>query len=137
MHDHLTSITPEIEDIDLQWLDEQTILHIQFQTVHRNNLFELEEYIASLVEDWPKGKPFLILVDFSAGQFSPNIKKISLAIAQKLEERNITGKRAVILPSGFLAGLVKTWATRLQRQNNILQNCFFNTTEDALAWLRE
>ncbi len=133
MHDRLTSI----EDIDLAWLDGNTILHVILQTVHRNNLFELEEYIATLVEDWPQGKPFLILVDFSAGKFSPKIKKISLAIAEKLEEKNITGKRAVILPAGLVAGLVKTWATRLQRQNSILQNCFFNTTEEALEWLRE
>ena len=129
--------TPQINGIEFEWLDDQKLIRVVFKTVHRDLFYELEEYFSALIEEWPSGQPFLILVDFSEEKFSPHIKNIATIIARKLKEKGISGKRAAILPQGFLAGLVKNFMTRLQRENTDLQNRFFDNTEDALAWLRE
>ena len=125
----------QIEGIAFDWLHEDTILHVKFTTVKRRSLQALEVAMAEIVEHWTSGT-FRILIDFSEGNFSPHLRQISNLVTRLIEEKELTGRRAVVVPNGVLGNLVANWAQSVRRNDRLLDTRIFKDTTTAYDWLK-
>lgn len=126
----------QIEGITFDWLHEETILHVKFTTVKRKSLQALEMTMQEIVQHW-KPSTFRILIDFSEGNFSPHLRKISNLVTRLIGEKSLTGRRAVVVPSGVLGNLVTNWAQSVRRNDKSLDTRIFKDTASAYEWLKE
>lgn len=133
-----TAITPpDIQDIELLLRQEGRILEACINTSRNSAIHEMQDFLLAVAEEWNAAHPFLILINLSSGNFSPQMRQVSNTISQTLRGREATGKRAIILPSGPIGLVVKSWGNMIGRRNGVLETRLFTQRDPALSWLEE
>lgn len=124
----------ENEGFYLEWIENNTILHVKIETANRKKMYKLENRMIDIVKNLDI-TTFLIIIDFSNGVFSPYMKNISNTVASEIADKSLKMKRSVVLPNNPLTRLIANWSKTIHRGNKNIKTGVFHRLEDAVEWL--
>lgn len=124
----------------------RTILHdgqvhlYEFETMLRQELDVFFDQFTPILHEWDSEKPYLMVFDLTHSEisFSPYFKRRAYALIPVFVERDIRGKRALVVRKNVVGRILNAFSKGIQihSQQRIQARTFFDRQE-ALRWIAE